>query len=155
MKILSECKRFLSYGGLGTEPSINIAGKCIPRALPRAVISLAVFAFVISSAINCINSSDMGLTETLVPINYVVVFSVKLTSYGILIWKSNQIAELIDTLQLVIDKRMFAISICRYLTKFDVIFLGILSNLCRKFVELVSKFCRNFVEFVSTCIHPI
>lgn len=107
MKILSECKRFLSYGGLDTDQFIHINGKRIPRALPRTIIILALLLLGISAIINCIINYADGLQAILFPLDILLVVIMKLTSYVALLCQTEKIAELIEYLQMVIQQRMF------------------------------------------------
>lgn len=106
MKILKECKQFLSYAGLGTEKYVNIGGKRIPRAMIRAIpITMLAFGSILQS-INSINNYHHGLLEVLLPFHSCLHFVVKCAVYCALLWETNQISWLIGYIEMVIQRRM-------------------------------------------------
>ena len=107
MKILQECKRLLSYGGLGTEQYVNIGGKRVPRAMIRAIPISMLILGAISQSIIVVNSIDLGLLPVLIPTHSFLHYMIKCVVYCILLWKTNEIARLIDYIEMVIQRRRF------------------------------------------------
>lgn len=107
MKILSECKRFLAYGGLGNDRSVNIGGTHIPRIFIRIFIYFLEILLDICHTINCINNIENGIQAVLYPLHCLVLNVIKLATFGVLIRKTGRIAELIDYLHMVVNQRRF------------------------------------------------
>ena len=108
MEILRECKKLLFYGGLGTEQYVHIGRKRIPRTMIRATIIffqllLAGLTFIVSIK----SFFKRGLAETLFPLQCSLLGSIKCSVYCVLLWKTNEIAQLIDYVQMVVQRRMF------------------------------------------------
>lgn len=105
MQILTECKRSLSYAGLGIDKTINIGGMKIPRILVRAWLSLVIFSLGISEVIIGIHYYPIDLQLFLYPLGCLLFFVVKISMYMALISKTDVIAELIEYLQSVVTQR--------------------------------------------------
>lgn len=85
---------------------MNIGGKRVPRAISRALI-ISVLLFLNTLHIfNIIIGSDDGLQAMLHPIHYLLHGLVKLTVYGVFLWKTDAIARLIDFIGMVVQRRM-------------------------------------------------
>lgn len=113
MDILVYCKRFMSYGGLGTDKSMTIGKQhYIPRTIFRVVIIMTQIALGTAQFINCVNKyHDAGLQVMLYPLHCLVYNSTKLATYCAFIPKVNEITELMGHLHRVINQSMFAVTI--------------------------------------------
>lgn len=107
MKILRECVRFIAFGGLGSEKYVEIGSNRIPRLIPRAIILFSLVVVIILEIINSINRYDQGIQEILLPVHILVHNVVKLAVYLVLLGKIEQISELIDYIDMVVQKRLF------------------------------------------------
>lgn len=105
MKILQECKQFLSCAGLGTEQYVHIGGKRIPRMMIRATLTFVLLSGAILQYINTINSFADGIQAMLFPIHFLIHNSMKWAVYCVFLWKTNKIAELIDRVETVVNRR--------------------------------------------------
>lgn len=134
MKILGECKRVLSYGGLGIGKSINIGGMHIPRFVPRTVISSALLLLGTSAIVNSIKNFGDGLEAVLYSFDCLIAMSMKLSTYLTLLWQTDQIAELIEHIRMVVNRRRFCES--RIIGKVDIFFFQF--SICLSFIRLQS-----------------
>lgn len=105
MKILIECKRLLSYGGMGAEQYVDIGGKRVPRIMTRLIIMSGVMLLAIFYSINIYNSPD--LDTMLFHVHLAMLHYHKWAVYCVLLWKTEQIAQLIDYLRTVVKRRKF------------------------------------------------
>lgn len=105
MRILKECKRFLSFAGLAVDKDVNVGGQKIPRIIPRAVLLLVLISLSISEIVIAVHCYSIDLQLFLYPMGCLLFFAVKLAIYTVLILKTNEIAELIDYLQMVVTLR--------------------------------------------------
>ena len=101
--ILQQCKRLLSYGGLDTEQYIDIGGKRVPRIISRVIIMFGVMSLTIIHSVNIYNALD--LDRMLFHIHLAMLNNKKLAVYCVLLWKTDQIAQLIDYLRMVVERR--------------------------------------------------
>lgn len=106
-KVLRECKRYLSYAGLGTEQFVNIGRMWIPRTLIRAIVMFALLGMAILMVIKTINDYNISLNATLLPIHCLVHNITKFAVYSVLIRKIDQIVRLFDYVEMVVRRRMF------------------------------------------------
>lgn len=100
MKILQECKRFLSYAGLGSEHDV-------PRTISRAVVISVLTLLSTLHLINSIKNYDIGLQAVLFPAHCFLLGCMKMAIYFALIWKTTEIARLIDYIEMVVKRRRF------------------------------------------------
>lgn len=105
MRILSTCKLCVDYAGLGNEQTVTVGGFTISRSLIRFFFILGQLSFVAMETLVLINSWSTGLHAILFPLHLILLFSMKACVYIILVTKTETIAELITTMQNVIDKR--------------------------------------------------
>lgn len=108
MKVLGMSKLCILYVGLGKENFIPIYGYKVPRLLPRLFILLAKSSFATAQLLISIDRWNDGLHAVLFPLHAMVVFLIKTSIYAVLITKTDQIAEIIDYLQEVVDKRAYS-----------------------------------------------
>lgn len=106
MKILRDCKRYMSYSGLDIRKTINIGGVQFSRTFIRTLIFSIQFLLDFIELINFINNYGHGLKAILFPLHCVILYTMKLAIYIVLLTKTNQIAELMDYLEMIVNKRM-------------------------------------------------
>lgn len=109
MKILQDCQRFLSYGGVGTNQYVNISGIHIPRTLIRAILAFVLLLGSCLQLINIINTFAVGLHAMLLPVHCLLHNVVKSAVYSALLWKINEIHRLIDYMAMVVRQRKFSV----------------------------------------------
>lgn len=107
MKILEECKRFLSYGGLGTEQFVNIGKERLPRWIIRAMLTFTHVLMNWMQAIILVNNYKLGLHAILLSIHCLLNYVVKCAVYWALVWKVNKIVDLFYYIEIVVQRRMF------------------------------------------------
>lgn len=107
MNILQECKRFLPYGGLGTEQYVDIGRIRVPRTMVRTLLTSILLILSILYAIKCFIAYPLGLQAMLFPVHCLLINNTKLIIYRVFLWKTDQIAQLIDYLQAVVKERKF------------------------------------------------
>lgn len=107
MEILVDTSRILAYSGLGIEQTVNIGGIHIPRAFIRVSIMSSPILFGIAEFCICVKSYAIGIQAILYPFHSLMINIMKLAAYSVLIGKTNKIAELIEYLQMVVDRREF------------------------------------------------
>ena len=105
MKILLECKRLMSYGGVGTEQYVDIGGKRVPRMLIRVFVIFMLLSLTIIHSINCHERYPLGLHAMLFSAHLFLLNNLKLAVYCVLLWKTDQIAQLIDYLRTMVERR--------------------------------------------------
>lgn len=106
IKILSGCKMFLSFAGLGNSDCVYFGEKRIPRWIARAFTILGQFILGGIALTNSIgNYYKDGLPGVIYPFHSVVVVVTKLAIYIVLMAKTERIAELIDYLEMVVNQR--------------------------------------------------
>lgn len=106
-EILHECKKSLSYGGLGTEKYVNIGKRHIPRTIIRAtIISLEVVLSGLTVIVIIRTFFEQGLTDMLFPLHCSLLGYIKCSVYCVLLWKTNEIAQLFGFIQMIVQQRM-------------------------------------------------
>lgn len=108
MKILYECKLFLSYEGLGAEQYVNIVGIQIPRAILRALVAFMLFSLSTINLIRCFMAYPHGAQALLYPVLCFTLDVNKFVIYCALLWKTDQIAQLTDYLETAVMRRTFS-----------------------------------------------
>lgn len=103
--ILQECKRLLSFAGLGIDETINIGGRKIPRLLPRAALFLVIVLLSVPQIINAVHYYFIDLQSFLYAVGCFLFYVIKTAMYTALLTKTNEIAELIEYLQTVVTQR--------------------------------------------------
>lgn len=108
MKILESCKRVLSIGGLGNDKYTYIGGKRIPRAFSPVFIITAQLIFGVSAVKICIDNYAIDLQAMLFGLHCVILYTMKIISYGVLVSKTEQIHDLVEYIQMVVNERAFS-----------------------------------------------
>lgn len=109
MKILKACKRFLSYAGLGHEQYVTIGGKSVPRMLIRAIYTAMLLTLSTINLIRCFMAYPIGPQAMLYPVLCFTLDINKFAVYRVLLYNTDRIAELIDYLETVVERRRFTV----------------------------------------------
>lgn len=107
MKILKVCKRFLSFAGLGADEYVNIGGKNVPRMLIRAIYTAMLLTLSTINMIRCFMAYPIGPQAMLYPVLCFTLDMDKFAVYRVLLYNTDRIAELINYLEAVVERRMF------------------------------------------------
>lgn len=105
MKILGLAQNCLRYVGLGSEQTILIAGKRVPRAAIRGSVVISQLFLAGAYLSMAIQNWSVGLYAILFPLHLFLMVITKMLIYVVLLAKANQIAESIDSFQSVVDMR--------------------------------------------------
>lgn len=114
--ILQECERLLSYGGVGTEQYVDFGKTCIPRMLIRALIISVLLISFTGNWIVLYKHYPHDVRTLLFQLHLMLINGLKWSVYSVLLWKTDQIAELIDYLRTVVRRRKFSLTflLCRH-----------------------------------------
>lgn len=107
MKILRECKAILILLGVSAEKHIPIGNRHIPRLFSRFFIVLALAVCVIFGILFVKQNIKHGTTTILLPAAAAATFFSQIFVYVSLVLKIREIAQLIDYLEHVYNKRNF------------------------------------------------
>lgn len=122
MEMLGESKRFLAYFGLGSNAFVRMDGKLIRRVSIRCAILFVLLLCVAFQCYLCMQNNMFNVTTIILPfVSGLTCLSIIL-SYASLIWKTEQIEELLDYVQHVVDSRTEL--------------LAIISDYCHVFIPL-------------------
>lgn len=105
MEVLSFSRKCLQFAGLGTDRHIHAGGKRVPRMLVRCIILGAELSVAAMFAMLVNQNWKHGLQAILFPLHMQLLAIVKIAFYTTLMVKSARMAELIDYLNDVVDKR--------------------------------------------------
>lgn len=104
MKIFKKSELFLAIIGLGTEPSVQIAGKNIPRTFLRLAMSFLIPLAIVMQCILCIKYYSQGIIACLWPLCTILSFLATSTVYICFVLKTEQIHQLFSYLESLINK---------------------------------------------------
>lgn len=106
MKILTNCKILLSCIGLANELSISIGVKYkVPRALLRCFTIIILVLGTFFEILLCVKYREGGIYAVLFPLHITITILSMLLIYIGLLWRTNEIVELIDYLEIVVNRR--------------------------------------------------
>lgn len=107
MKILRECKSILILLGISSEKYIPIKNLHIPRIFSRFFIVLALVICVLFGILCVKQKIQYGTAAILMPVAVSATFFFQIVIYISLVMKIREIAQLIDYLEHVFNKRNF------------------------------------------------
>lgn len=110
MKILTNCKTLLSCIGLTNELTISIGVKYkIPRVLLRCFTIVVLVLGTIFEILLCVKYKESGIYAVLFPLHITITILSMLLIYVGLLWRTSEIVELIDYMEMVVNQRKFLI----------------------------------------------
>lgn len=104
MQILKESEETLILTGLGIHPTIQIAGRAIPRIFVRILVMSTILLCIVLKFRFCVLNYERGLDVVLLEFGIGITYVSLLLIYISMMLKSNKIIELFHFIQHVSDQ---------------------------------------------------
>lgn len=107
MNILKVNKRLLAYVGIGVDQYVNINGIQVPRLIMRALLSCLIIMSCLQLIISVKVYRRGTMEEFLFPAHCIFFCLIKCSIYWALMYKTNDIAQLMGFIELVVKRRKY------------------------------------------------
>lgn len=104
MQILKESEEILILTGLGMHPTVQIAGRAIPRVFVRLLVMSTILLCIVLKFRFCALNYERGLDVVLLEFGIGITYVSLLLIYISMMLKSNKIIELFHFIQQVSDQ---------------------------------------------------